>query len=135
MVFIFESNHPRASCAATVRRRYQKPSPALLTTPLSFGRKGCTTIMTSSTFLQCALADSLSSGIFIDTKIYGFTRRKPNDHVGDARPLYVNSHVLRQVPHFDIRKYKFYIVRSLLSQVSSLRRIFGRYHDQPQSGR
>ncbi|KAF9779863.1 hypothetical protein BJ322DRAFT_346975 [Thelephora terrestris] len=52
-------------------------------------------------FLLDALSDSISSGIFIDTKFYVFSRREPTyGRVSSPRALYCNSRILDKVPYF-----------------------------------
>lgn len=60
--------------------------------------------MTTSA-LQEALNDAISSGRFIDTKIVLFSRRDINGRVRKPRALYANSHVLRSVPYFEDREF------------------------------
>ena len=55
-------------------------------------------------FLLDPLEESISSGIFINTKFYVFSRRDPSGRVGSPRPLYCNSHILNTVPHFSTCK-------------------------------
>lgn len=55
-------------------------------------------------FLLDALKDSITSGTFIDTKFYVFTRREASGRVGSPRPLYCNSKVLKTVPYFSTCK-------------------------------
>jgi len=49
--------------------------------------------------LQEALRDSITSGTFVDTKFWLFSKRasKPG-WVGDPKPLFVNGHVVKRVP-------------------------------------
>lgn len=47
-----------------------------------------------------ALNDSITSGTFIDTKFYVFSRREVSGHVGSPRALYCNSRILEAVPYF-----------------------------------
>ena len=52
-------------------------------------------------FLLDALTDSISSGTFIDTKFYVFSRRdSATGRVGSPRALYCNSRILDTVPYF-----------------------------------
>jgi hypothetical protein len=51
-------------------------------------------------FLLDALTDSISSGTFIDTKFYVFSRREATGRVGSPRALYCNSRILNTVPYF-----------------------------------
>ena len=51
-----------------------------------------------------ALDESITSGTFIDTKFYVFSRRGASGRVDSPRPLYCNSHVLSTVPYFSARK-------------------------------
>ena len=54
--------------------------------------------------LHCALSDSVSSGVFIDTKFYLFSRRKSSGEVFRSRPLFANSKTLKSVRYFDDRE-------------------------------
>jgi len=51
-------------------------------------------------FLLDALNDSITSGTFVDTKFYVFSRRQVSGRVGSPRALYCNSRVLDTVPYF-----------------------------------
>jgi hypothetical protein len=55
-------------------------------------------------FLLDALTDSVSSGTFVDTKFFVFSRRETTRCVGSPRALYCNSRVLDAVPHFFTRE-------------------------------
>ena len=49
--------------------------------------------------LQEALRDSITSGIFVDTKFWVFSKRgSKTGRVGGPRALYVSGHVAKQVP-------------------------------------
>jgi len=63
-----------------------------------------TTTMTIPFPLQEALRDSITSGTFVDTKFWLFSKRasKPG-RVGDPKPLFVNGHVARRVPRLASR--------------------------------
>lgn len=51
--------------------------------------------------LQQALGDSLTSGKFIDTKLWAFSSRNgTTGRVGNPQPLYANGRVLGSLPHF-----------------------------------
>ena len=52
-------------------------------------------------FLLDALDDSITSGTFVDTKFYVFSRREPSGCIGSQRALYCNSRVLKTVPPQD----------------------------------
>ena len=55
--------------------------------------------------LQEALRDSITSGTFVDTKFWLFSKRvasKPG-RVGDPKPLFVNGHVAKRVPRLASR--------------------------------
>ena len=54
--------------------------------------------------LQEALRDSITSGTFVDTKFWLFSKHasKPG-RVGDPEPLFVNGHVVRRVPRLASR--------------------------------
>ena len=53
-----------------------------------------------------ALNDSVTSGTFIDTKFYVFSRKEASGRVGSPRALYCNSHVLNTVPYFSSCGYR-----------------------------
>ena len=53
-----------------------------------------------------ALKDSITSGTFIDTKFYVFSRREASGRVSFPRPLYCNSRVLDTVPYFSAREWQ-----------------------------
>ena len=55
-------------------------------------------------FLLEALEESITSGTFIDTKFYVFSRRDSSGRIGSPRPLYCNSRVLNTVPYFSSRE-------------------------------
>ena len=55
-------------------------------------------------FLLDALTESITSGTFVDTKFYVFSRRDASGRVGSPRSLYCNSRVLDTVPYFSTRK-------------------------------
>jgi len=57
--------------------------------------------------LEEALLDSLSTGTFVDVKLYVFSQRTPSGRVRAPRPLYANSHVLQTVPYFRSCKNSF----------------------------
>ena len=46
------------------------------------------------------LDDSITSGTFVDTKLYAFSRREASGCVGSPRAIYGNSCVLKTVPYF-----------------------------------
>jgi len=46
------------------------------------------------------LNDSITSGTFVDTKFYVFSRREASGRVGSPRALYCNSRILDTVPYF-----------------------------------
>ena len=54
--------------------------------------------------LQEALRNSITSGTFVDTKFWLFSKRasKPG-RVGDPKPLFVNGHVAKRVPRLASR--------------------------------
>jgi len=56
-------------------------------------------------FLLDALTDSITSGTFIDTKLYVFSRRERSGRVGSPRALYCNSRVLNTVPYLSACGY------------------------------
>lgn len=51
-------------------------------------------------FLLDALNDSITSGTFVDTKFYVFSRREASGRVGAPQALYCNSRVLDTIPYF-----------------------------------
>ena len=63
-----------------------------------------TPTMSQPHFLHTALNDSITSGRFIDTKFYVFSRRDQLDRVGTPKALFANSRVLATVPYFEARK-------------------------------
>ena len=62
--------------------------------------------MDPSQFLLDALHDSITSGAFVDTKFYVFSRKEATGCVGSPRALYGNSRVLNTVPHFSSCEYQ-----------------------------
>ena len=52
-----------------------------------------------------ALNDSVTSGTFVDTKFYVFSRKEASGRVGSPRALYCNSRVLNTVPYFSSCEY------------------------------
>ena len=60
--------------------------------------------MSQTEFLHAALNDSITSGRFIDTKFYVFSRRDKSRRVGTPKALFANSRVLTTVPYFETRK-------------------------------
>ena len=60
--------------------------------------------MSQTEELHAALNDSITSGRFIDTKFYVFSRRDKSGRVGTPKALFANSRVLRTVPYFETRK-------------------------------
>jgi len=56
-------------------------------------------------FLLDALKASVTSGTFVDTKFYVFSRREVSGRVGSPRALYCNSRVLSTVPYFSACGY------------------------------
>ena len=59
-----------------------------------------TTGMEPPRFLLDALNDSISSGTFIDTKFYVFSRREPSGRVSSPRALFCNAQILDAIPYF-----------------------------------
>ena len=59
--------------------------------------------------VQEALRDSITSGTFIDTKFWVFSKRgsKTGRRVGDPKALFVNGHVVRSVPGLGARMFVF----------------------------
>jgi len=57
-------------------------------------------------FLLDVLTDSITSGTFIDTKLYVFSRREASGRVGSPRALYCNSRVLNTVPYLSACGYQ-----------------------------
>lgn len=60
--------------------------------------------MSQTESLHAALNDSITSGRFIDTKFYVFSRRDRSGRVGTPKALFANSRVLATVPYFETRK-------------------------------
>ena len=60
--------------------------------------------MTPEAALLEALNGSITSGRFVDTKIYLFSYRNSAGDVCKPKALYANSGVLRSVPYFDDRR-------------------------------
>jgi len=60
--------------------------------------------MSQTESLQAALNDSITSGRFIDTKFYVFSRRDKSGRVGTPKILFANNRVLTTVPYFETRK-------------------------------
>jgi len=60
--------------------------------------------------LQEALKDSITSGTFVDTKFWVFSKRtsKPG-RVGEPKPLFVNAHVAKRVPRLASRTLTSFI--------------------------
>lgn len=56
--------------------------------------------MSEPHILHAALDDSITSGRFIDTKFYVFSRKNQSGRVGTPRALFANSRVLTVVPYF-----------------------------------
>ena len=56
--------------------------------------------------LQEALRDSITSGTFIDTKFWVFSKRSSKaGRVGEPKALFVNGHVVRRVPRLATRMF------------------------------
>ena len=56
--------------------------------------------------LQDALRDSITSGTFIDTKFWVFSKRNSKaGRVGEPKALFVNGHVVRSVPRLSARMF------------------------------
>jgi len=54
--------------------------------------------------LQEALRDSITSGTFVDTKFWLFSKRTPKPgRVGEPKALFVNGHVAKRVPRLASR--------------------------------
>ena len=54
--------------------------------------------------LQEALRDSITSGSFVDTKFWVFSKRgSKSDRVGEPKALFVNGHVAKRVPRLASR--------------------------------
>jgi len=60
--------------------------------------------MSSYLALREALNASITSGHFVDTKIYLFSHRSTTGRVCKPKALYANSVVLKTVPHFNTRE-------------------------------
>ena len=61
--------------------------------------------MTTTTALEEALNDAISSGRFIDTKLVLFSRRDNAGRICKPKALYANSRVLESVPYFKDREF------------------------------
>jgi len=70
-----------------------------------------TTGMDPPQFLLDALTDSITSGTFIDTKLYVFSHRERSGRVGSPRALYCNSRVLNTIPYLSARGYQTFVRR------------------------
>ena len=58
-----------------------------------------TLAMTIPLPLQEALRDSITSGTFVDTKFWVFSKRGPKSgRIGEPKALFANGHVVRRVP-------------------------------------
>ena len=56
--------------------------------------------------LQEALRDSITSGTFVDTKFWVFSKRNSKlGRVGEPKALFVNGHVVRSVPRLAARTF------------------------------
>ena len=65
--------------------------------------------------LQEALRDSITSGKFIDTKFWVFSKRSSKSgRVGEPKALFVNEHVVRSVPRLGARMFVFPSCRGFL---------------------
>ena len=92
-----------------IRAGHRQPNPAFSHTFGNVAIKPRTTAnMDPPHFLLDALKDSITSGTFIDTKFYVFSRRDASGHVGSPRPLYCNAHVLDKVSYFSTRESRKY---------------------------
>ncbi|KAF9779832.1 hypothetical protein BJ322DRAFT_1167035 [Thelephora terrestris] len=56
--------------------------------------------MDAPQILLDALNSSITSGTFVDTKIYVFSRREASGRVSSPQSLYCNGHVLNTIPYF-----------------------------------
>jgi len=70
-----------------------------------------TTRMDPPQFLLDVLTDSITSGTFVDTKLYVFSRRERSGRVGSPRALYCNSRVLNTVPYLSACGYRKPVLR------------------------
>ena len=79
-------------------------------------------------FLLGALKESVTSGTFVDTKFYVFSRREASGRVGSPRALYCNSRVLDTVPYLSTREWRRFCDVPYLTALlrSVLRWVFGR---------
>jgi hypothetical protein len=63
-------------------------------------------VMAIPTPVQEALRDSITSGTFIDTKFWVFSKRNSKvGRVGEPKALFVNAHVVRSVPQLGARTF------------------------------
>jgi hypothetical protein len=60
--------------------------------------------MDTPQILLDALNKSITSGKFVDTKIYVFSRREASGRVSSPQSLYCNGHVLNTIPYFSTRE-------------------------------
>ena len=92
--------------------------------------------MDPSRSLLDALNDSITSGTFVDTKFYVFSRREASGRVGSPLALYCNSRVLDTVPYFSsCGSQKFCDITHLTTRPQSvLRWIFRRADKGHQRG-
>ena len=61
-------------------------------------------VMTIPVPLQESLRDSITSGTFVDTKFWVFSKRGSEvGHVGKPKELFVNGHVAERVPRLCYR--------------------------------
>ena len=93
------SNRPVASALAVSVRvprnysLYPRLSKEAIDPPVTTG-------MEPPRFLLDSLNDSISSGTFIDTKFYVFSRREPSGRVSSPRALFCNGRILDAIPYF-----------------------------------
>ena len=63
-----------------------------------------TLAMTIPLPLQEALRDSITSGTFVDTKFWVFSKRgQKSGRIGEPKALFANGHVVRRVPRLRSR--------------------------------
>ena len=85
--------------------RHTSCTPCTLpTSRISQGLQNYDLAMTIPIPLQEALRDSITSGTFVDTKFWVFSKRRSKPgRVGGPKALFVNEHVAKRVPRLGAR--------------------------------
>lgn len=88
-------------------KRESTLEPRVIPKPSSnFKHRDLDRTMTIPIPLQEALRDSITSGTFIDTKFWVPSKRGPKSgRVGEPKALFVNGHVVRDVPRLGARTF------------------------------